>query len=161
YAPKATRLILKVHTDAGVTGYGEGGGGAELLKRGFQDLIIGEDPFMVERLWDKMFKTTVSRESAIKGWGKDQTLSLIAAIDAGLPLYKLLGGYKNQVPVYVTGGYYREGKGTPELVKEVEGYVKQGFKAVKLKIGGVSVDEDVERVRAVRKAVGDGIDIML
>jgi L-alanine-DL-glutamate epimerase-like enolase superfamily enzyme len=171
YHPKATRLILKIHTDAGITGYGEGGGGVELLKRGFQDLIIGEDPFMVEWIWDKMFKTTVSRESAVKGWDKGQTLSLMAAIDAGLwdimakvagvPLYKLLGGYKNQVPVYVTGGYYREGKGVNELVEEIEGYVKQGFNAVKLKIGGVGVDEDVQRVRAVRKAVGDKIKIML
>ena len=172
YQPKATRLILKIHTDAGVTGYGEGGGGgADLLKRGFRDLVLGQDPFMVEWIWDRMFKSTASRESAIKGWSRDATLSLMAAIDAalwdimakaaGLPLYKLLGGYKERVPVYVTGGYYREGTGIKELVKEIEGYVRQGFKAVKLKVGGVSVDEDVERVRAVRKAVGEKIDIML
>ncbi|MDA2924035.1 hypothetical protein MYX65_05160 [Acidobacteria bacterium AH-259-L09] len=67
YRPKATRLILKVHTDAGITGYGEGRGGAELLKKGFQELILGEDPFMVKRIWNRMFKTTISRESAIKG----------------------------------------------------------------------------------------------
>ncbi len=171
YQPRARRLILKIHTDAGITGYGEGGGGADLLKRGFQELIIGEDPFMVERIWEKMFKTTVSRESVIKGWGKEPTLSLMAAIDAGLwdimakaaglPLYKLLGGYRNEIPVYVTGGYYREGKGIKELVEEIEGYVSQGFNAVKLKIGGASVGGDIERVRAVRKAVGDKVKIML
>lgn len=171
YRPKATRLILKVHTDAGITGYGEGRGGAELLKKGFQELILGEDPFMVKRVWNRMFKTTISRESAIKGWDQRETLRLMAAIDAalwdimakaaGLPLYKLLGGYTDKIPVYVTGGYYREGKGIRELVEEIEGYVAQGFNAVKLKVGGVSVDEDVERIRAVRKAVGDNVRIML
>lgn len=171
YRPTASRLVLKIHTDAGITGYGEGRGGEGLLKRGFGDLVIGEDPFMVERIWDKMFKTTHSRVSAIEGWGRSDVIRLMAAIDAalwdimakaaGLPLYKLLGGFRTQIPVYVTGGYYREGKGIRELVEEIEGYVAQGFNAVKLKVGGVAVDEDVQRVRAVRRAVGDDVRIML
>jgi D-arabinonate dehydratase len=70
------------------------------------------------------------------------------------PLYKLLGGYRNKVPCYVTGGYYQEGKGNKELVDEVEGYVNQGLKAIKLKIGKLSIKEDVERVEAVREAIG-------
>src|SRR4051794_40600735 len=55
YQPKASRLIVTIHTDAGLTGRGEGsGGGADLFRKGFADLLIGEDPFMVGKIWEKM-----------------------------------------------------------------------------------------------------------
>ncbi|MBI3698008.1 MAG: mandelate racemase/muconate lactonizing enzyme family protein [Acidobacteria bacterium] len=176
FQPRASRLILKVHTDAGIIGHGEGGGGgADLLRKGFADLVIGEDPFMVGRIWEKMFSLTYSREMAKHGWNQASIISIMAAIDAalwdimaksaGLPLYKFLGGYRDTVPVYVTGGYYREGKGIPELVQEVRGYIDQGFNAIKLKIGGFtggfSVQDDYNRVKAVREAVGPKVKIML
>jgi len=172
--PVARRFILKVHTDSGVTGYGEGGG-ADLFRRGFGDLVIGEDPFMVGKIWEKMFAATASREGVTRGWSRDGIIAAMAAVDAalydlmaksaGLPLYKFLGGYRDTVPVYVTGGYYREGKGIQELVEEVRGYVDQGFNAVKLKVGGItggySVEDDYNRVKAVREAVGSKVRIML
>lgn len=176
FQPRASRLILKLHTDAGITGYGEGGaGGADLLRKGFADLVIGEDPFMVGKIWEKMFSITYSREMAKRGWPQAGIISLMAAIDAalydlmsksaGLPLFKFLGAYRDTVPVYVTGGYYREGKGIPELVQEVRGYVDQGFNAIKLKVGGItggySVEDDYNRVKAVREAVGPKVKIML
>ena len=176
FQPRASRLLLKIHTDAGITGYGEGGGGgADLLRKGFGDLVIGEDPFMVGKIWEKMFSLTYSREMAKRGWNQAGIISIMAAIDAalwdvmaksaGLPLYKFLGAYRDSVPVYVTGGYYREGKGIPELVQEVRGYVGQGFNAIKLKIGGISggfsVQDDYNRVQAVREAVGPNVKIML
>src|SRR5437867_4754270 len=70
FQPKATRLIVTLRTDAGITGYGEGSGGADVFRRGFADLILGEDPFMVGRIWEKMFGTTYSRESAKRGWSQ-------------------------------------------------------------------------------------------
>lgn len=152
--PMASRLILKIYTDAGIIGYGEGGGGAELFRRGFADLVLGEDPFMVGKVWEKMFAITYSRELARRDWSREGVISAMAAIDAalydimakaaGLPLYKFLGGYRDSVPVYVTGGYYREGKGTKELVDEVLGYINQGFNAIKLKVGGLSAGFSVE-----------------
>src|SRR5579864_890907 len=67
--PVARRLILKVYTDAGVVGYGEGtGGGAGLFRQGLADLVIGEDPFMVGKVWEKLFAITYSRELATRGW---------------------------------------------------------------------------------------------
>lgn len=135
--PKASRLILKVHTDAGIVGYGEGGGGTELFRRGFADLVLGEDPFMVGKVWEKMFAITYDRELAKRDWSREGVISAMAAIDAALydimaksadlPLYKFLGGYRDSVPVYVTGGYYREGKGIKELVEEILGYINQGL----------------------------------
>src|SRR5579863_3785180 len=95
----------------------------------------------------------------------DAALYDIMAKSAGLPLYKFLGGYRDSVPAYVTGGYYREGKGIPELVEEAQGYLRQGYNAIKLKVGGVSggfsVDDDFARVKAVRQAVGPNVRLML
>ena len=176
FQPKATRFILKIHTDAGVTGYGEGRGqAAKLFRRGIAELLIGEDPFMVGKIWERFFSLTYSREAVKRRWARGDVLPTLAAVDAalwdlmakavGLPLYKMFGAYRTEVPVYVTGGYYREGKGIPELVKEITGYVEQGFNAVKLKVGGItggySVEDDYERVKAVREAVGPEVRIML
>jgi L-alanine-DL-glutamate epimerase-like enolase superfamily enzyme len=176
YEPKATRLIVTIHTDAGISGTAEGaGGGADLFRKGFADLLVGEDPFMVGRIWEKMFAATYGREPSTKGWSQGSIIAAMAPVDAaiydfmsksaGLPVYKFLGGYRDTVPVYVTGGYYREGKGIPELVKEVRGYVDQGFNAIKLKVGGISggysIDDDYQRVKAVREAVGPGVRLML
>jgi L-alanine-DL-glutamate epimerase-like enolase superfamily enzyme len=174
-APMASRLILKVYTDAGIIGYGEGGGGADLFRRGFADLVLGEDPFMVGKVWEKLFAITYDRQIARRDWSREGVISAMAAIDAalydimaksaGLPLYKFLGGYRDSVPVYVTGGYYREGKGIKDLVEEILGYIKQGFNAIKLKVGGISagfsIEDDYNRVKAVREAVGPSVRIML
>jgi L-alanine-DL-glutamate epimerase-like enolase superfamily enzyme len=175
FQPKASRLILKLHTDAGITGEGEGSGGADIFRKGFGDLVVGEDPFMVGRIWEKMFGATYGREPSTRGWSDYGIISAMAPVDAalydimakstGLPLYKFLGGYRDSVPVYVTGGYYREGKGIPELVTEIRGYVDQGFNAIKLKVGGISggysVEDDYNRVKAVREAVGPAVRLML
>jgi L-alanine-DL-glutamate epimerase-like enolase superfamily enzyme len=176
YEPKATRLIVTIHTDAGISGTGEGaGGGADLFRKGFADLIVGEDPFMTGRIWEKMFAATYGREPSSRGWSQAGIIAAMAPVDAaiydfmaksaGLPVYKFLGGYRDTVPVYVTGGYYREGKGIPELVEEVRGYVNQGFNAIKLKVGGISggysIEDDYKRAKAVREAVGPGVRLML
>jgi len=176
YQPKASRLIVTVHTDAGLAGFGEGsGGGSDLFRKGFADLLIGEDPFMVGKIWGKMFAATYGREPSTRGWSQTGVIAAMAPLDAaiydimakasGLPVYKFLGGYRDTVPVYVTGGYYREGKGVRELVEEVQGYVSQGFNAIKLKVGGISggfsVEEDYQRVKAVRQALGPNVRLML
>lgn len=175
YQPKASRLIVRLHTDAGITGEGEGSGGADVFRQGFADLVMGEDPFMVGLVWEKMFAATYGREPATRGWSQRGIISAMAPVDAalydimaksaGLPLYKFLGGYRDSVPVYVTGGYYREGKGIPELVQEIRGYTDQGFSAIKLKVGGISggysVEDDYQRVKAVRDAVGPAVQLML
>jgi L-alanine-DL-glutamate epimerase-like enolase superfamily enzyme len=175
YQPKASRLIVTIHTDAGLTGHGEGSGGADLFRKGFADLLTGEDPFMVGRIWEKMFAATYGREPSTRGWAQTGVISAMAPIDAalydlmakatGLPVYKFLGGYRDSVPVYVTGGYYREGKGIPELIEEVRGYTSQGFNAIKLKVGGISggfsIEDDYQRVKAVREAVGPNVRLML
>ena len=78
-------------------------------------------------------------------------------------VWRLLGGAQSRVRAYAAGGYYAEGKGLRELCAEMEDYVGEGYRAVKMKIGwpGVTLREDAERVRAVRDAVGPDVDVMI
>ncbi len=72
-----------------------------------------------------------------------------------VPLYRLLGGYRDRVPVIAIGGYYypSDPKHTA-LQEEILGYQKSGIAGIKLKVGRVEISQDVERVKAVRQAVG-------
>ena len=133
--------------------------------------LLGEDPLDNERLWDQMFGLNHYPGWAAAGWGRTQIMTAIAAVDialwdikgkaANMPVYKLLGGARNTVPCYVTGGYYQDGKTVSDLVRECETYADIGYNAIKLKIGHVSVEEDVDRVKAVRQALGPSVDLML
>ena len=80
---------------------------------------------------------------------------------ANRPVYKMLGGFADKVPVYIAGGYYEEGKGLEDLAAEMEAAVSMGARAVKMKVGGAPVNEDVERVRVAREAVGPEVKLMV
>jgi len=67
----------------------------------------------------------------------------------------------DRVPAYASGGYYLEGKTPAKLGKEMESYVKQGFKAVKMKVGRLSPSEEEARVKAARHAVGEDVLLTL
>jgi L-alanine-DL-glutamate epimerase-like enolase superfamily enzyme len=70
------------------------------------------------------------------------------------PLYKLLGGFRDKVPVIAIGGYYKPGKGQNQLNDEMMHYREIGLAGVKFKVGRVSVAEDIKRVTRVREVVG-------
>lgn len=158
--------LTKIETDEGITGIGLGGGG--LVERATVEKLtkdlIGEDPIDVERLWHKMWIPKLIGRRGL-------TTRAISAIDIGLwdirakaanlPLYKMLGGFRDRVPTYIAGGYYEEGKGLKELAREMEENVEMGAKAIKMKVGAVSLAEDAERVKAVREAVGPNVKIMV
>ena len=178
-------LVVRIYTDQGIVGTGEMHGGqlvgtvgdytkrvmdaAVIVNEGLKQLLIGEDPLNNERLWDKMFNITYKVGWRIPDWSRPQIMSAIGPVDtalwdikgkaAGMPIWKLLGGYRNRVPCYVTGGYYKAGKTMSDLVKECEGYLKIGYTAIKLKIGGLTVEEDIERVKAVRDAIGPDVKL--
>ncbi|MDH4150023.1 MAG: mandelate racemase [Betaproteobacteria bacterium] len=83
-----------------------------------------------------------------------------AAKIAGLPLHALLAKIYNKnsmldkVPCYVGGGWYQPGKGIPELLDEIRGRLAEGYRTMKIKVGGLSIAEDVARVEAALKIVG-------
>jgi D-arabinonate dehydratase len=80
---------------------------------------------------------------------------------ARLPVMELLGVQSKLLRCYATGGYYREGFTEDDLVREMAGYVEQGFTAIKLKVGKLSGRDDSDRLRRIRKAVGEDVDILL
>src|SRR5215471_7058962 len=73
---------------------------------------------------------------------------------AGLPLYRLLGGWTDTVPAYASGGYYRPGDPLDNIREEMLSYKAQGFTDYKIKVGGAAFEVDVARVRAAREAIG-------
>jgi L-alanine-DL-glutamate epimerase-like enolase superfamily enzyme len=181
----ASEIIVEVETDTGIVGIGEIHRRpldeiSKVLNR-FKTLLVGQDPMAHERIWQQLFNTTVSQEFAEMGTSfgqphfgqgiRPQVLAAIAGIDIALwdikgkvaeqPIYKLLGG-NNSVPCYASGGYYyREGDEVGHLVDEMTGYVRdQGYSAVKMKVGGLPLEGDTARVRAVRESLPD-VKIML
>jgi L-alanine-DL-glutamate epimerase-like enolase superfamily enzyme len=168
--PTAGLNVVKIETDEGVTGIGLSGGiqvaedvGRAILGH-LKVFVIGQDPFDNERIWDRMWQPKLVGRRGV-------TTRVISGIDiaiwdikgkvAGKPVYKLLGGFADKVPVYIAGGYYEEGKGLKELAAEMEESVSMGARAIKIKIGGASINDDVERVRVVRESVGPNVKVMV
>ena len=133
----------------------------------FAPKLLGQDAHRVEGLWEDMY------QEALLAGRLGAALRAISALDialwdrnaraARLPLYKFLGANRvDKVPAYASGGYYLQGK-TPEMLgEELKGYVRLGFRAVKIKVGREQ-DLGLERARlaASRAAVGPDVILML
>jgi D-arabinonate dehydratase len=162
--------LVTIETDGGITGTGIAGGvlgapdiGPAMVEH-FKKALIGKDPLDHERHWYEMWRPKLVGRRGI-------TTRVISGIDialwdlkgkvARMPVYKLLGGYADRVDTYIAGGYYEEGKGLKELAAEMEANVGLGARAVKMKVGGAPINEDVERVRVVRDAVGPDVKVMV
>lgn len=76
-----------------------------------------------------------------------------------LPVHQILGTHKQKIPMYGSGGWLSYT--IDELIDEVSDYANRGFKAVKVKVGSPKITKDIERLKLVREAVGDEIDIMM
>ncbi|MFB6221551.1 MAG: mandelate racemase/muconate lactonizing enzyme family protein [Halolamina sp.] len=157
--------ITYVRTTDGTegVGYSLGYGGSELVADAVEDvlaeMVVGEDPRDTDRLWREMFDGTVQigRKGVMLRAIATIDIALwdIAAKAAGAPLYKYLGAYRESVPAYASGGYYRDEKGLDGLREEMRRYVDRGHDAVKMKIGRRSPAEEERRVAAVRETIGD------
>ena len=126
--------------------------------------IIGEDPLNNERLWRKTYVPKFMGRKGNSLWtvsAIDIALWDIKAKVAGMPLYRLIGGSREKIPFYIAGGYYVKDKGIKELQQEMEEYLSWGAKAVKMKVGLLSMKEDARRVKAVREVIGDDVRLML
>ena len=183
----ASELVVQVRTDDGLTGIGEIHGRpqeqiARIIRDDFAPLLLGQDPLDHERHWQAMFACTHSRRMAafsaasgqphFGGGARPQMMAALAGLDialwdlkgkvTGLPVYRLLGATRRQVPCYASGGYYGPdgGPDVAGLVAEMEGYVALGYPAVKMKVGGLDLAADVARVQAVRAAL-PAVEIML
>jgi len=165
-------LLVIVETDDGSTGIGEAwcdGGDpsvtAHLIERDFMPLLIGEDPRRHARLWQKIRDTTTYSirdgiaYSALSGI--DIAIWDLVARHYRVPVGTLLGGVRDRVFAYASGGLYADGKTASDIGREMHGYVIRGFRGVKLKIGGAPFDQDIARVAAAREAIGPDVRLMV
>jgi L-alanine-DL-glutamate epimerase-like enolase superfamily enzyme len=191
YMPVRAALLVELGSDDGEVGLGESaiyGGPASVVETMIHDelapRILGEDPTRPEWLWQVMMGRSHQHgdggllPAAVSGL--DVAVWDLMARKAGLPLYRLLGGYRDEVRAYASAGFYAEGKDAEGLADEARRYVEAGFQHVKIKVGRttdtpvnplvhmdapefatVTFAEDLRRVRAVRKAIGDDVHLMV
>jgi L-alanine-DL-glutamate epimerase-like enolase superfamily enzyme len=175
--PKANEILVRMQTDEGVEGIGIATSYTPIeaaihaFRSGIAEQIVGADPLAPERLYRKLFGLTWQRLAFEKGWSREALVRISAAVDiacwdvigkaAGLPLYRLFGGYRDEVPCYVTCAYYRDGKTLAELRDEVQMLKAQGHTGFKAKAGGVPLAEDMERLALVREVIGNDKDLMI
>ena len=175
--PHANELLVILETDEGIEGFGLTTSYTKIdplvdaLTSGLADFIIGADPLSPEQIYNNIFSTTWKRISFERGWSREAIVRLSAAIDiacwdiigkkAGLPLYKLMGGWRHEVPYYVTCAYYQEGKDLSALRDEMEWLKSQGHTRFKAKIGGLSLGKDIQRLETIRDVIGFEADLMV
>jgi len=175
--PKANEILVRLQTDSGLEGIGIATSYTPIeaaihaFRTGIGELVLGADALAPERLYQKLFALTWQRRAHEKGWSREAIVRISAAVDialwdivgkaAGLPLYRLFGGYRSEVPCYVTCAYYRDGKTLSELRDEMQMLKAQGHTGFKAKAGGLPLAEDLERLTLVREVIGEDRDLMV
>jgi L-rhamnonate dehydratase len=164
-------IIVRVHTDAGITGVGEADSSPAVVRalvdapeswmrsRGLAGMLIGEDPLHTERLWDKMYHGTLWM-----GRG-GVTIEAMSAVDIalwdikgkalGVPVHTLLGGARREtMPVYASMLFEAD---LGVMRERARRHVAEGYRAVKFGWGPMGPDlaTDVTLVRTAREAIGD------
>jgi L-alanine-DL-glutamate epimerase-like enolase superfamily enzyme len=165
-------LVVEIFTDDGLVGIGNAALSPRLTKQAIDvylaPLLIGQNPFDVEFLWQHMYRSTIA-------WGrKGVGMVAISALDIAIwdllgkatkqPVFRLLGGRtKPRIPVYASRLYSQP---LDALAAETTKYRDQGYRAMKMRFGWGPVDgaagmqRNVELVRTIREVVGEEIDIM-
>lgn len=136
---------------------------ARIVEQEIGPLLIGEPITAYERLWQKMFAITIARKD------RDLAMQAIACADCAiwdligksvnLSVRDLLGGYRDALPIITIAGYYLPGKTAPDLAPEMAWLKELGMAGCKVKVGGLSAEEDAERVRYARE--GGGKDFII
>ncbi len=157
---KVPSFTVEITTDKGITGYGNGGpGGGPVVVDHLAKLLVGRDPFDIERNWDICWRSTMN-------YGRmGVTMNAISGVDLALwdivgkalnvPVYKLLGGEaKERIPAYCTGN-------------DIEQHIEFGYTKLKLASphgpadGRAGIKANVALVERARKALGPDGEIML
>jgi len=161
--------IVKITTESGLVGWGEGYGPANVLASGIEflsEFIIGESVLNNEGIWQIMYRRSL--DFARRGI----LVASLSAIDIALwdlkgkalnqPVSVLLGGRKREkIQAYATGMYFSKSDNLgDQLADEALMYKEQGFEAMKMKVGH-TVKEDIEFVKKVRKKIGDDVALMV
>ncbi|MBP7566386.1 MAG: mandelate racemase/muconate lactonizing enzyme family protein, partial [Burkholderiaceae bacterium] len=181
---KSTSLsvcLVQIETDTGLTGTGMTAiTEEEVIGSIVNDIaaphLVGQDPMRHEQLWDKLYWLLTPRGQS--GYASHAIAALDLALwdikgqALGQPCWRLLGGARNQVPVYATFGFAFFDR--DELAEAAKSWVARGFTRLKMTVGhhalqrrdeprplDTVIAEDVQRIRAVREAVGPGVQIYI
>src|SRR5438552_9725825 len=168
--PEHRLVVTRVHSDAGPEGLGYslvfGGAGSEAVEayaRRLGELLVGEDPLLVGRLWDKMYRADRGiRRVGIAGYALsalDIALWDLAGKTANLPLAKLWGATADRVDAYGSGGW--GSYSIDDLIGEAKKYAAAGCRYYKMKVHDPDTRVNRQRVKAVRKALGIGVWMMV
>ncbi len=159
-ANKMPTFFVEITTDKGIKGFGQGGiGGGPVVEQHLAKLLIGKDPFDIERLWDTMWRSTMYYDRAGIGThaisGVDLALWDIIGKALKTPVYRLIGGKtKDRIPAYCTGN-------------DIDQHLEFGFKRLKLAMahgpadGREGMRKNADLVKATRAKLGPEGDIML
>lgn len=165
---KRQHLIVRVHTNEGVIGLGEGVGNATLIKTILEDalspLVIGLDPLNIESLRHKVMDSHVYLEQ------KGSLICAFSAIEMAcwdikgkflhVPVHQLLGGLcRETIQAYASDVYWEEDP--QKMAKSADRIQKLGFDAVKAHVGCRSPEDDFHRVKALREVLGTGQRLMI
>lgn len=166
---KRDAVLVRVDTDAGLHGWSEAHAAraptaiAELVNTTLAQLVTGLPADDIDGVWARVYRMQLASHgcgaAAVIGLsGIDMALWDLRGKAAGVPLWRLLGGTARPLPAYA-GGITLGFAPPAALVAEASGYVERGFRALKLRLGD-GVANDSARLRAVRAALGDDIDIL-
>jgi D-galactarolactone cycloisomerase len=161
--------LVEIVCEDGTSGWGECLGPAlpnAAVVKAYAPTLVGRDPLETEKLWIELYN--LLRDQGQRGL----TMTALSGIDIalwdikgkhfGAPVSTLLGGrFRDHVRAYATGGFRGEsGDRAAEMAAETSAYVREGFHAVKIKIG-FGVEEDMHVIGAVREAIGAETRLMI
>lgn len=167
---KRDAVLVRVDTEAGISGWGEAHAGrapsviAELLDSTLRPLVVGADARDIAGLWERIYRVQLASHgtgaaAALALSGLDMALWDLNARAAGQPLHALLGGEARDIPAYAGGISFGYGP-LEDLLEETRRALAAGYRAVKLRVGQ-DVTLDLERVRAVRALAGPALEILV
>jgi len=163
-------VLVELYSDEGHVGLGYTlavlPGDVPLLRASIESLaeaVVGQDPLCIERIWQRMYQS-------LRYGTHSAGPAAISAVDVALwdlqgkilnqPVYKLLGGFRDSIPVYASYDLW-EAVPPARLAENAAAFVCQGFDAIKIRSGGsTSPRREAERMEAVREAVGPDVRIM-
>jgi len=163
-------VLVSIHSDEGIIGEGYCFAlNAVRLKafdeivKSFAPMIEGQDADFIEAIWNNIYQS-------LNSMGRSgMTIGALAAVDTALwdlqgkalnkPLHRIFGAYRDRIKTYASSGLWLS-QNIDELCAEAQRFIDQGFRSMKIRLGKPTWQEDIERVKAVREAIGDDIELL-
>lgn len=170
WVTKRLGMVVEIETDSGLVGWGDGYGPplpiASVIDHAYAPRLEGRDPLAGDAIWEDLYNAL--RDHGQRGVAVQALSALDIALwdlrgkHFGVPVHVLMGGpVRTQVQAYATGLYRRfsdRSENHAILKEEAEGYVEQGFKAMKTKVG-FGFEDDIALVEMLRKTIGNAAEL--